>query len=310
VVPGAVFLALWAFGAVLAWRMREQVLVRLDVVVGAALLLSLVSMSRIFGYLWFYLVLWSWAITALMLLAVGWAFAALLLRRTEPNRRVQLERAGSWVLAAVTVVALALFTADARTVDSPKPGVSAALGQLVPETVRALDEGSLPGGGRRGRYQVTWHDPVTLGGPGYGLLNELERAGFDVGLLEAFGAIGTTHRVLDANDATAVVHLSVGQSDIDRWRAEPDAVEVASYEPRSARQRAEYARLRARVVRGLTAAGLSDLAATVDDNLFVTASRAEVPAEVRADLSKMFSFGQPWAVFVGPLDGGSTAPRR
>ena len=30
---------------------------------------SLISMSRIFGYLWFYLVLWSWAVTALMLLA-------------------------------------------------------------------------------------------------------------------------------------------------------------------------------------------------------------------------------------------------
>ena len=32
---------------------------------GVTLVLSLSSMSRIFGYLWFYLVLWSWAVTAL-----------------------------------------------------------------------------------------------------------------------------------------------------------------------------------------------------------------------------------------------------
>ena len=70
-IPGALFLAAWVASAVGAWRLRESVLVRLDVMLGVTLLLSLSSMSRIFGYLWFYLVLWSWAVTALMMLAVG-----------------------------------------------------------------------------------------------------------------------------------------------------------------------------------------------------------------------------------------------
>jgi hypothetical protein len=301
-VPGALFLAVWAVSVAFAWRLRDAALIRLDVMLGAALVLALSSMSRIFGYLWFYLVLWSWALTALMLLAVGWTLVRLVAPRLDEARRTRLARTGAVALGAVIVVMLALFSVDSADVDSPDPRVSEALGALVRPTVRALDEGTVPGGGRDGRYQVTWVDTVNIGGPGYGLLNELERAGFDVGLPDVYGAIVTSDRVLDAKDATAVVHLAVGQRDIDFWRARPETVEIASYEPRNEREREEYQRLRARVIRELTAAGLPELAAIVDDNLFMATFQPQVPEEIQPPLVRMITLGQPSAIFVGPPD--------
>jgi hypothetical protein len=272
------------------------------VVLTASLVLALVSMSRIFGYLWYYLVLWSWALTALMFLAVGWTVAVLVARRVGAERRVRLARTGSFALGAVVVVMVVLFTVDASDVESPDPRVSLALGQLVRPTVRALDAGDVPGGGRDGRYQVTWVDTVNIGGPGYGLLNELEREGFDVGLPDVYSAIVTTDRVLDAKDATAVVHLSVGQRDIDTWRSRPDTVEIASYEPRDARELAEYRRLRRRVIRELNEAGLPELAGIVDDNLFMATFQPQVPEEIQPSLVRLITLGQPSAIFVGPPD--------
>ena len=202
--------------------------------------------------------LWSWAVNALMILAVGWTVVALVARRTDAERRVRLGRVGTGALVGVTVLALALFVADSAVVDSPDPRVSEALGQLVRPTVRARStRARCPAVAADGRYQVTWVDTVNIGGPGYGLLNELEREGFDVGLPDVYSAIVTADRVLDAKDATAVVHLAVGQRDIDVWRAKPGRrMEIASYEPRNERERAEYQRLRRRVIRELTAAGL------------------------------------------------------
>jgi hypothetical protein len=301
-IPGALFLGVWAVSIGFARRVRDGVLLRLDVMLGAALLLALSSISRIFGYLWFYLVLWSWALTALMLLAVGWTIVRVIAPRFDAEQRARLARTGAVALGAVIVVMLALFTFDSTEVESPDSRVSAALGALVRPTVRALDQGTVPGGGRDGRYQVTWVDTVNIGGPGYGLLNELERAGFRVGLPDVYGAIVTSDRVLDAKDATAVVHLAVGQRDIDFWRARPDTVEIASYEPRNARQQREYQRLRKRVIRELTAAGLPDLAAIVDDNLFMATFQPQVPEEIQPPLVRMITLGQPSAIFVGPPD--------
>jgi hypothetical protein len=301
-VPGALFVVVWAGSAAIAWRIRELVLVRLDVMLAATLLLSLSSMSRIFGYLWYYLVLWSWATTSLMLLAVGWTVVAVVARRVDAGDRERLSRLGAVALGAVIVLAVVAFAADSAVVESPDPRVSEVLGELVRPTVRALDDGTVPGGGPNGRYQVTWVDTVNIGGPGYGLLNELERSGFDVGLPDVYGAIVTSDRVMDAKDSTAVVHLSVGQRDIDLWRAKPGVVEVAAVDPRNARQQAEYQRLRKKVKRELAAAGLPDLVQAVDDNLFMATFQPQVPEEIQPSLIRMINLGQPSAIFVGPPD--------
>ena len=83
-------------------------------------LLAFISASRIFGFLWFYLVLWSWSITVLMLVGIGWAIA---LRSSTARSRTRVDGPrGASVVAVVSVVlvvALASFT-----VESARRGVA------------------------------------------------------------------------------------------------------------------------------------------------------------------------------------------
>jgi hypothetical protein len=88
-----------------------------------------------------------------------------------------------------------------------------------------------------------------------------------IGAPEFYRGEVTPHRVLSAENADAVVHLSIG-SDIAVWRAKSEAREVAFFDPRSRTERAEYARLHAKIVAELQAAGLSALVPRVDTRLF------------------------------------------
>lgn len=299
-VPGAVFLVVWVSSVLGAWRARVRALVRLDVVIGASLVLGLVSMSRIFGVLWYYLVLWSWGVTTLMVLAIGWSVTALVTRNESADRRARSERVGLVALAVFTAVTLGLFTVDAAAVDVLDARISRALRTLAPDTVRALGTKGVPGGGRDGRYLVTWTDPVSIGSPGFALLDELDRCGFRVGLPSAYDASSPGHRIYGPSQYTGVVHLAVGASDIDSWRATPGAREVAAVDLRTPAERVEYRRLRRRMISELRRAGLPDLAAAVDESLFMARFAPQSPTRLYPFLERMLAIGQPFAVFVGP----------
>ena len=298
-LPGLALLLAWGAAVVVAWRLRHRSLLRLDAVLAGGLLLSAVSMSRIHGFVWYYLALWAWGITALLLLAIGWVAALVVGRRVGPDARARLATAGSAALVGVVVVSTASFTVDAARAEIPAPRLSATLAELVPPTAEAL-AGRAPEG-RDGRYLVTWFDPVSIGAQGFGLLNELERRGFDVGARKTFVAGTRSHRVLDPSDAAAEVHLAVG-ADIDTWRARPGANEVAYVDPRSPGERAEFERLRREVIRDLRAAGLFALVPAVDNSLFTTIIDVRVPARPRALMTRMRDLGLPTAVFVAPPD--------
>src|SRR5262249_23662578 len=160
------------------------------------LVLALVSTSRIFGLVWYYLVLWAWGITSLMILAIGWTAAVLVRRRLEGDAAARAARLGTAVPVAVVVVLRAGFTCNPPAF--PAPPLSHPLGVLPRRTAAALDRPSAPGGGRDGRYLVTLRDPVDIGAMGYGLVNELERRGFDVGVIEGYGPGATRYRVRPA----------------------------------------------------------------------------------------------------------------
>lgn len=307
VVPGLAVLAAWAASVAVAWQRRHRALLHLDLVVAAALALAVVSTSRIFGFVWYYLVLWAWGLCALVLLAIAWTVALVAADRLDRcdgldhrgRRRRKATRVATASLAALSIGMAALFTVESASVNVPAPQRSEVLGQMVSPTVEALASGVVPGGGREGRYLVTWVDPVHIGAHGYGLLNELERAGFDVGVINGYRAAATEHRVREAADATAVVHMSVGP-DIDRWRAKTGVEEVAYVEPRSRVERAEYLELRDEVVAELEAIGLVDLVPKVDDNLFLTTFDPRVPEALKDKMVRMADLGLPFAVFVGP----------
>jgi hypothetical protein len=111
-LPGLVVLGVWIASVAVAWRLRHAALLRLHLVVGVSLALAVIAMSRIFGKVWFYLMLWSWGITALLFLAVGWTAVAAMAKRLPADRHEAAGRRGLVALGVVTVLVAGAFTID------------------------------------------------------------------------------------------------------------------------------------------------------------------------------------------------------
>jgi hypothetical protein len=299
VVPGSLFLALWAATAITAWRWRLRSLLELHVVVALTMLLGAFSISRIFGNLWYYLVLWGWGLNVLMLVAVGWTLGVVVGRRLQGPTRQRADTAGRFALVGLAVAMTALFAVAAADVEFPTPRLSKTLGAVVDPTVRALERRPGPDGGRRGTYLVTLGDPASLGAQGFGLMNELERRGFHIGAIELYRGPVTPHRVLSFSQATAIVHLSIGP-DIAYWRAKSGVQEVAYYDPRSPKERVEFDRIHAQVIADLRAHGLEVLVPGVDGSLFATTLDPRLPRTARLGLARLADLGLPAAVFLAP----------
>jgi hypothetical protein len=293
-LPGVLLLCAWAASVVVSWRLRHRSLLHLHLVLAGALVLAALSMTRIHGIVWYYLVLWAWGVNALIVLAIGWTVSTVALRRASGERREALARAGTLALAGIIVGSTALFTVDATRAEVPDPVRSRVVGELAGPTVRALPQG------HAGRYLVTWSDPISIGSQGYGLFDELDRRGFRVGVPEIHRSGATRHRVVAPGEATAEVHLAVGP-EIDKWRAKPGVRRVAYVDVRTAAQRAEYQRLRGEVFRELQAAHRADAIDHVDSSLFTSIFDTSLPRRARALMERMFAIGLPAAVFVGPV---------
>lgn len=300
-VGGVLTLAAWAWAATVAVRRRLDGVVQLHGVVALGLALGLVSMARIFGKVWYYLTLWAWGTTMLAVAATVWTAAVVL-----------AERRGRWpsnkTMAAVAGVALlvptGLSTGAAITLDVPEPQLSKSLGLVVDATVDAIDAGLGPADGRDGSYVVFWQDAVFIGAQGYGLVNELERRGLDVGVHPTWRVPVTPQRVKLPDETTAEIHLVSGVY-IDEWRQRPGYVEVIEADARTPAQRERFEELRAGVIAELGALGRDDLIAEVDTNLFGASLDPDLPGSVVDDLSEMLLLGEPIAVFIAPT--GSTS---
>jgi uncharacterized membrane protein len=300
-VPGAIALGAWLLAVAGAWRLRHTLLLRLHAVVGVGLLFAVVAISRIFGQLWYYLMIWAWGIAALLFVAVLWTLAATVHRRLDTEQRERSSRAGAIALVGITVVSALVFAVDAWRVELPATPLSTTMGRLMPDVVDGLADGSEVGGGRDGRYLVTWSDALYIGSQGIALVNELEREGFDVGAIAPWGVPVAKHRVRQPEDSTAVVHLATGFH-VERWRAKPDVVEIATVDPRSPEERIEYERLRASVLDDLRAVGMTDRLVDVDENLFAVAIDNRAPTSAQDAMTRMLDLGLPTSVFVGPVD--------
>jgi hypothetical protein len=307
VVPALVLLAAWAGAVVVAWRLRDQALMRLHAVVAAALVLGVVSASQILGELWYYLALWAWGIAALVVVATVWTYAAAYARRAAAGdppdgagRPATPVVAGAAALLVVVVAWVGMFTNDAAHAEQPAARQSLLLSQLAPATAEALDADVAGTGGRDGRYLVTWTDPVAIGATGFGLLLELERQGFDVGVLEPYGRGAVEHRVVDPDEATGQVDLVVGEAGIAAAAEQPGAVVVAEADIRTEADIERYERLRDEVVGQLEGVGAAELEPTLDTALMAVAIDPRVPEETRELIADMADIGAPAAVFVTP----------
>jgi hypothetical protein len=304
-VPGAVFFGVWTLAAAVAWRARRRHpdLALLHLVVAVALAFGLLAITRILGLPWFYLMLWAWGTTTLMLVAVVWTGLAVHRDRNPSHEHAQAWlRPGMALVAVATVITAAAFTYDAARTPMQAPRENDAVAHLAPPTAEALRSGELPGGGGAGRYLVRWdQDALSIGSQGYAIFLELERQGFDVGAPDTYNAAGVPpHRVIEPEDATAALHYVVGAEQIEVWRDYPDAVLVDSYEPRTNEQIRRFEQLREEVRTELLAAGLDDVAELVDERLFMAQIHPDLPTELLPKVVEMLELSLPAGVFITP----------
>ncbi len=295
VLPGAALLLGLAGAAVVAWRLGLRSLLRLQLLLGATVGMAGLSLGRIIGPAWNYLTLFVWSLTALVLLAVLWSGAAAL-GRARP--RLPVVGVGTAGAVVVLVVAASLLAFDGARVDPPSPRLSRLVAAMAPGTAAGLARGDLPGGGRAGRYLVTYTDPVNSGYPTFGLLDELDRRGFDVGFAPYFRAAVGAHRVVRPGDATGEIHVAVGR-DIGVWRARRGAVEVAYHDPRSAADRAEQRRIEAELARALGVDRGAGPAPGIEDPPVASPDPRVRSLQVDAR-ARLAEIGLPTAVFVAP----------
>ena len=293
---GLVMLMVWLVAAAVAGRRGSRPLRLLHAVVGLGFLLGVAAMARIFGKPWFYLTLWAWGVTAVMLGAIVWTVWTCGLR----GRVFRLHR--RWV-AAVGVGVLALTTGASTVsfarVDVPESRLSDAVEALAEPTYDAVMAGVGVADGEAGSYQVRWSDAADIGSPGMGLFDALERRELDVWVDPFFQVPLTDHRARDRSAATAQIHLATGVY-VELWRTVPDAVEVAAYDPRTNAQRLEAASIRQRLVDRLTSEGLADVVPLVDTNMFGAALDPRLSEADQDDFTVLLDLGQPMAVFIAP----------
>jgi len=311
VVPAALLVVAWLAAAAATWRLRpdpdtdarlRRPLLRLHAVLAVALVLGAISATRILGFVWHYLALWAWSINVLLLLSIAWTAALLVrARRPRPDRRAVL--AGAGAVAAVLLVWTGMTALEAVDAEPTQANYSAMLARFTDAVTDAIDEGRVPGGGPDGRYLITWTDGVNLGSTGFGLLSELERRGYDVGVIGAHGPGARPHRVMDPDEATAEIHISFGP-DIPTWQARPGAEQVVYIDQRTDEELAAYERARTEAIEALRRAGRDELVEAVDTAPFQLYFDDRVPEDARAAIKAINDIGQPAAVFVSPVTVG------
>jgi hypothetical protein len=262
-------------------------LIALFALLGGLSLVGIISTARIFGEFFEYVIIWWWVI-------VAWVFAGCLLAAA----RLVGERGTRWVIAAMVTLAVVmagLATVDAVGEQNPGPRNSRIVAGITRLVAGQLDQ--------QPRYLLRWLDPGTLGGVPFGVLLQLEKRGFHVGVDAVSSAGALPHRVLPESSAGAVLWVVLGDANIELMRAREDAQELGYFDQRSAAETVESDSLRQQLVTALRKHGLDCDVPTIDEQYglaqFVLGT-AHVPADVAALASRYGAFGLPVAVFELP----------
>jgi hypothetical protein len=300
-VAGLLFVSAWGASAFVAWRLKHRALLHLDAVLGVALVLGAISLSRIFGDTWAWLVQWAWGLTALMVVTIAWTLGALVEHRVRGPRLRFVRVAAAGALAVVAVCSAVALTVDAADVEPDAVAFSRALRHHVPATVEALQADRDRSGGR---YLVTNIDPMGVVGEfvAFGLVNELDRAGVPVGVEPGKRLRAAPYLTLDPPAARAVVRVITGSA-IEEWDRKAGARRLTMFDPRTDEERALQERLRREIDDELRRLGREDMAQLADSSfmgaLFLLHEDDRVPRGIITKMTRVYELGTPSAVFVG-----------
>ncbi len=293
-VIGSLVAVAWVALAARSWRRAPAALRRLHLLLAAVTVLAIGSVARIFGTVLLYLFEWSWIITGLVLVAMAWSALVLAGDRRLP-RRTRRALPVAAVAVALLVAAVGGVTRFG-TADIASPRYSRTVGAITTRLAPKLDH--------RQRYLVEWDDPVALGGIGFGVLLDLERRGFDVGAPPTFSAAAEPHRVRTEAQATAVLHVATGPTDIARWRSDPAATELVSVDIRTPAEKARARRAHDELLAGLRRIGrTSELQQADQGPLFPLFLDESLPQHLRDLVAEQIEYFPGTAVF-------ETAPTR
>ena len=302
--PGAgtvVFLVGWATAVWFGRRHRDVAgvarLLRLHAVLACGVVLALVALSRIYGEVFGYLVMWMSALGALVVAASTATVVEVVAGRADGVRVGA--RGGLRSAAAVTVVACVIAgTSMVRFARPDTPGgrLSHQVAALGPQLDDALD--------RRLTYVVRWQDPVALGAVGFGMVDDLERRGFRVGADPAFRVAVMEHRVIPPGSGDAALWVVTGPA-IESWRARGGADELVFVDVRTADERETVDRLRRSTRDRLAEIGGEDFAAELDVGYWNVILDPRFPDDLSSSIATLGDLGLPVAVFRAPIGLGS-----
>ena len=227
------FLCAIAVGMMAWWRRRDGDRSRMLVVVGGSTLVGLYATSRVFGTFYDYVIRWMWVLAVVWLAWSAWALLASLSSTIRRRMGVGIGALIVGVAAAGSAMSMGAevpYRSDSRLV--------AAIGSQLENRLVGRDGAE---------FMWRWHDPASLGGTGFGMVLEMEKRGVVLKVDDWAKATVRPYRSFDESEADAVLWWVVGENNIARFSARPDAVKLAEFDPRSDVEKVESLDLRTRI---------------------------------------------------------------
>jgi uncharacterized membrane protein YidH (DUF202 family) len=216
IAVGAV--ALLAAGAA-TWR-RAKDAFRLDVIVAVAVVAGVVSVSRIVGEIFPYLVIWTWALGMLVWLAIGWS--AVRWWNERESRDERRDHTVARVAFGLVVAGLVVVTA-VNTVDAARAGNLDAVGSRTVEDLARTIRAELPPGD--GVVEIRAIGGAGSTWAGAGIADVLEHDGIETRVAPDLGFAYGPDRVL-GDERVRLVVLPVEDPDLAAARKLPGFEEI------------------------------------------------------------------------------------
>jgi hypothetical protein len=295
----ALTLSLWVLCALGSLALRNRMLLALHGVVLAGLGVMLLATSRVIGYPLGHVMFWSWGIAMLLVVACAATIGCAIARICPESLR---QKAARWAPALALAAVLVSTSRVAWAALSVRPSVYQVTQQLKAlsrDTIAALQRNTGGATGLSGRYLVSWSDFMHSGGLGIGLVNELERAGFDAAYDHRFTPMVGLLRARDPGWATARIHFANGAW-ITEARRMPASVQAAYVDLRTDAEKSEAAELSAAIVHALREAGERDLEWFAYDMERSMAAHPGLHFFVILAGGRLMEIGSPGAIFIMP----------